>query len=106
MRPAFLVAVLLTLAAGAAIADDVTDAIDQGRKAYVGGELAKAKEALDLASQLVGQKNAEAYGKLLPAALPGWTADEVQITVMGGAGFGVSSASRRYENAAGDQIEV
>ena len=107
MRPTFLIAALLpAFAAGAAIADEVTDAIEQGRTAYSAGDLAKAKEALDLASQLIGRKNAETLGKLLPAALPGWTADEIQIAAVGSVGAGVSSASRRYENAAGDQIEV
>jgi hypothetical protein len=106
MRPTVLVAALAALAAGPAFADAVTDAIDQGRKAYSAGDLAKAKEALDLASQLIGQKNAETFGKLLPAALPGWNAADVETTAVGSVGFGISSASRRYENAKGDHIEV
>jgi hypothetical protein len=92
--------------AGAALADDVSDAIEAGRKAYADGELAKAKEALGLASQLIGQKHAEAYAKMLPAPLAGWKADEVEITAVASAGYGASSALRRYENPAGDQIEV
>ena len=44
-----------------AFADDITDAIDQARKAYQGGDLAGAKQSLDLASQLIGQKNAEGF---------------------------------------------
>ena len=105
MRSTGLAVAFLAMLAGAALADDVSDAIEAGRKAYAEGELAKAKEALALASQLIGQKHAEAYAKLLPAPLVGWKADEVEITA-GGAGFGASSALRRYEDRAGDQIEV
>jgi len=106
MRSTILAVAFLALMAGAALSDGVTDAIEAGRKAYADGELAKAKEALGLATQLIGQKHAEAYAKMLPAPLVGWKADEVEITAVGSAGFGASSALRRYENAAGDQIEV
>ncbi len=57
-----------------AFADDITDAIEQARKAYQGGDLAGAKQNLDLASQLIGQKNAEGFAALLPAPLSGWKA--------------------------------
>ena len=98
-------ALSFVLTAGPAMADDVSDAIEQGRKAYSAGDLAKAKEALDLASQLIGQKNAEAFGKLLPAALAGWTAEKVETTAVGSVGFGISSASRRYEKS-DEYVEV
>jgi hypothetical protein len=106
MRSTILAVAFSSLLAGVALADDVADAIEAGRKAYADGELAKAKEALALASQLIGQKHAEAYGKLLPAPLIGWTADEVEITAVGSAAYGASSALRRYEDRAGDQVEV
>ena len=79
MRSTGLAIAFSAVLAGAALADDVTDAIEAGRKSYADGELAKAKEALGLASQLIGQKHAEAYAKLLPAPLVGWKADEVEI---------------------------
>ena len=75
-------------------------------KSYQGGDLAGAKQSLDLASQLIGQKNAEAFGALLPAALAGWKADDVQTTAIGAVGFGASTASRHYTNAKGDSVEV
>src|SRR5437868_8392481 len=87
-------------------ADEVIEAIDQARKAYQGGDLAAAKQSLDLASQLIGQKNADAFGKLLPAPLAGWKAEEVQTTSIGNVGFGASTASRTYTNAKGDTVEV
>jgi hypothetical protein len=106
MRSMILVVTLSCLLSGVALSDEVADAIEAGRNAYADGELAKAKEALGLASQLIGQKHAEAYGKLLPAPLAGWAADEVEITAVGSAAYGASSSLRRYENKAGDQIEV
>ena len=87
-------------------ADDILDAIDQGRKAYQAGDLGTAKQQIDLASQLIGQKNAENFAKLLPAALPGWTAEKAQTQAAGVALLGASSAARTYTNAKGDNVEV
>jgi hypothetical protein len=101
---ALISAVLLALPALAA--DDILDAMDQARKAYQSGDLGKAKEALDLASQLIGQKNAEAFAQLLPAPLNGWKADKAQTAASGNVGFGASTASRAYTNAKGDNVEV
>jgi hypothetical protein len=95
--------------AAPALADDITDAIDQSRKAYQAGDLANAKQSLDLASQLIGQKNAESFATLLPNPLPGWKADKAQTTAVGAVGavgFGASVASRRYSNAKGAHVEV
>jgi hypothetical protein len=104
--PILFAAAGLALAAGPVLADDVTDAIEQGRKAYSAGELSKAKAALDLASQLIGQMNAEAFGKLLPGALAGWTADAVQTSAAGTVGLGATTASRTYHKPNGDTIDV
>src|SRR5437588_10471357 len=95
-------AAILSMAAPALAADEVIEAIDQARKAYQGGDLAGAKQSLDLASQLIGQKNADAFGKLLPAPLAGWKAEEVQTISVGNVGFGAPTASRSYANAKGD----
>lgn len=97
---------ILTALSTSAFADDISDAIDQARKAYQGGDLGSAKQSLDLASQLIGQKNAEAFAALLPNALPGWKADKPQTTAVGAVGFGASVASRTYNNTKGDQVEV
>jgi hypothetical protein len=100
-------AVLLAAAALPAQAgDDILDAIAQARSAYQAGDLAKAKEQLDLASQLVGQKNADRFSTFLPAPLPGWTADKPSTVASGIAVLGASSASRRYTNGKGENVEV
>src|SRR5690349_6518897 len=97
---------LLLASMGAAFADDVTDALDQARKAYQAGDFATAKQSADLASQLIGQKNAEGFGALLPAALSGWTAGKIETTSLGNVGFGVTSASRTYTAADGKTVQV
>jgi hypothetical protein len=102
---AFVVVALLA-SASVAFADEITEAIDQARKSYQSGDLGNAKQSLDLASQLVAQKNAERFGALLPAALSGWKADEVQTAAGGGFGLGGSSASRTYTNAKDEQVNV
>ncbi|HML12288.1 MAG TPA: hypothetical protein VK456_03220 [Xanthobacteraceae bacterium] len=102
-----MLAVPLLLAfVGAAFADDVTDALDQARKAYQAGDFAAAKQSADLASQLIGQKNAEGFSALLPAPLSGWTAGKVETTSLGTVGFGVTSASRSYTGPDGKRVQV
>ena len=106
LRPLFVALVLFAMAVPALAADDVLDAIDAARKAYEAGELSKAKQSLDSASQLVGRKNAERFETLLPQPLPGWTADKPESASVGIAIFGSSTASRRYSNDKGEHVEV
>jgi hypothetical protein len=88
-------------------ADDILDAIDAARKAYQAGDMQNAKQSLDLASQLIGQKNAEAFAAMLPAPLPGWKAEKAEANAVGAAMFGgASAASRSYTNDKGDNVEV
>lgn len=98
-------ALAVSAAMPAFAADDIVEAIDQARKAYQSGDMAGAKQSLDLASQLIGQKNAESFATLLPAPLPGWKAEKTQansVAMLGGA----SAATRLYTNAKGDTVEV
>lgn len=107
LRSLLIVALLGMASTWASAADDVIDAIDQARKAYQGGDLTEAKQQLDLASQLIGQKNAEGFAKLLPAALPGWTAEKAESHAMGSAMLGgASMASRTYRNQKGDTVDL
>jgi hypothetical protein len=105
-RAVSALSVVVLLAVPAMAADDILDSIEQARKSYQSGDLAGAKQALDLASQLIGQKNAEGFALLLPAALPGWTAEQVRTSAIGQIGFGASTASRSYANGKGDSVEV
>lgn len=107
IRFLFAAALLIGAAIPALAADDVADAIDQARKAYQAGDMAGAKQQLDLASQLIGQRNAEAFMALLPAPLSGWKGEKPQAQAVGAAMFGgASAASRSYTNAKGDNVEV
>jgi hypothetical protein len=102
-----LAAVLLAaMALPALAADDILDAIEQARKAYQAGDMAGAKQSLSLASHLIGQKNAESFAALLPAPLPGWTAETAETASAGVAMFGATSASRRYTGPDGHDVQV
>jgi hypothetical protein len=100
------VVALLAGTIAATRADDISEAIDLARKAYQSGDLANAKQSLDFASQLIGQKNADSFAALLPDPLPGWKAERAQSTAVGAVMFGASVASRSYSNAKGDNVEV
>jgi hypothetical protein len=106
LRTLVCAALLAAMTLPTVAADEIVDAIDQARKAYESGDFAKAKQSLDLASQLIGQKNAERFGALLPAALPGWTAEKVETSSVGIAVFSASSASRRYTGADHHDVQV
>ena len=102
-----LTAAVLATPVAAFAADDILDAIDAARKAYQAGDMANAKQSIDTASQLIAQKNAEAFSALLPAPLAGWKAEKAQSNAVGAALLGgASSASRRYTNAKDDNVEV
>jgi len=102
-----LVAGSLLMATPAFAADDILEAIDSARKSYQAGDLPNAKQSLDLASQLIAQKNAEAFSGLLPEPLSGWKAEKAQATAVGAAMFGgASAATRSYTNAKGDTVEI
>jgi hypothetical protein len=100
------ITVIIAASLPAFATDDILDAMDQARKAYQAGDLTGAKQSLDLASQLVGQKNAEGFAALLPAPLPGWKADKAQTSALGQVAFGASTANRTYTNEKGDTVEV
>jgi hypothetical protein len=107
LRTIAVVFLIGAAAAPALAADDILDAIDGARKAYQSGDMQNAKQSLDLASQLIGQKNAEAFAALLPAPLPGWKAEQAQANAVGASIFGgASAASRSYTSAKGDNVEV
>ena len=106
LRILFAAVFLAAFVLPALAADEILDTIDAARKAYQAGDMAGAKQSLDLASQLVGQKNAESFAALLPAALPGWKAEQAETTSVGVTVFGVTSASRHYTGPDGRDVEV
>ena len=75
--------------------DDFVDEPDLDRAS--GGEVGRARAR--------GEFTGKPY-EMLVTALSGWKAEDVQTSAIGAVGFGASSASRRYENAKGDYVEV
>jgi hypothetical protein len=107
IRIAAVTLLLAAFTAPALAADDILDAIDGARKAYQAGDLQTAKQSLDVASQLIGQKNAEAFMALLPEPLAGGKGDKGEANAVGMAVLGgASAASRTYTNAKGESVEV
>src|SRR5215212_5202589 len=105
-RLALPLAATVVLSASLASADEIGDAITAAANAYKAGELTTAKQSLDLAAQLIAQQTAEALVAALPKALAGWKAGDPDTTTGGGFGFAVTQASRSYQNAKGDLVDV
>lgn len=77
--------------------DDVVTSINEGMEFYKNGEYGEAASSLNYAVQLIQQKKGDALAGLLPEALDGWTAEEVQTEAAGAAMFGGGiTAERRY----------
>ena len=64
-------------------ADDVTDSIREAEKQYNSKNYNEAVKELEFATQLIRQKKSEKIKKLMPEALPGWTAGEAKATTAG-----------------------
>jgi hypothetical protein len=105
-RFAMPLAAALVLAVSPALADDIGDAIAGADAAYKAGELSNAKQSLDLASQLIAQKTAEALVAALPKPLTGWKAGQPDTNTGGGFGFTGTQASRSYTSPKGDSVDV
>ncbi|MGB5833032.1 MAG: hypothetical protein WBG92_13710 [Thiohalocapsa sp.] len=92
------------------LADQVTDQIDAGRRAYEAGDSRVAIQALQFAVAAIETDIRQQQLRLLPEPLPGWTADDA---VAGGGGITAMIAgtnlARSYRNEATDakiQISV
>jgi len=101
--------VALCLAAGlgsASAADEIEDAIAAGLEAYRAGDMAGAKEELDYAATLLGQKKAAGLAAFLPPAFDGWTRSDGDASAAGAALFGGGlNASADYTRGA-DMVEI
>jgi hypothetical protein len=87
-------------------ADDVTDQIDQARKAYQQHDLPTAVAALEAAANLLRQAQADALKSVLPPAPPGWNADAIDTSAASAAVLGVgTTVSRTYHNG-NQQVEA
>ncbi|MFG1402488.1 hypothetical protein [Xanthobacter sediminis] len=87
-------------------ADDIADAIAEAQKAYAAGNLSDARQALDVASQLLAQRNAEGLAKFLPPAPAGWTAGQVETDAAAVAMFGGGLIAKREYTRGKEQVSV
>ena len=95
------------LAAPSARADDIGNAIGEAARAYQAGDLPTARSALEEALQFLAQRAADRLAQALPAPLSGWTAGEAEASTAAAALLGGGSqASRRYENAEGQSVQI
>ncbi len=102
-----LLALVLLLAPRLAAADEVSDAITEAARAYKAGDMAGARAALGEATQFLAQRAAAGLGAALPAALPGWKAEDVQTNATGLAMVGGGSqATRSYQNAQNQNVQI
>ncbi|RJP93756.1 MAG: hypothetical protein C4518_06130 [Desulfobacteraceae bacterium] len=95
MLTLFSLAVLT--AATTALADDVTDYIDEALKFYKDGKYTEAVDSLNFAEQLIQQKKSAGLEAFLPEPLKGWTAEAATSQAAGNAMMGGGiSAERSY----------
>lgn len=109
MRRIQSLALLLTLAT-AAQADQVTEQIDAGLRAYEAGDSRVAIQALQFAVAEIETQLSQKQLELLPQPLPGWSAEDA-VTETGGlaamiAGTNLSRPYRNDESGAGIQISI
>jgi hypothetical protein len=104
LRSILIVLALAVSGPQAFAADEIADSLDKARRAYQGNDLLSAKVALDRASELLGQKHAENLAKLLPGAIGGWKAE--QVDAGGGVLYAASTANRNYLNAKDENVDV
>jgi hypothetical protein len=98
---------LAALLAAPAGADEVTDQLEEARKAYEGGELRSAVQTLQFAVASIQEKINLSLLELLPEPLEGWQAEEPQAQSAGMAAMITgTNLSRRYYRDDGADVDV
>lgn len=97
MKHTLSVAAVLLLSSLGAVADDVSDQIELGLEAYQSNDYKVAIDELNYAIAQMQEKLNQENASLLPEALPGWSAGQVEngsaaMAMMGGG----SNMSRDY----------
>lgn len=111
MKPTFprLLATLCAaglMAGASALADDVTDQVDEAMKAYKEQDYSTAATNLEAAAQLIRQKRAESFTKFLPKPLSGWEAEDASTQAAGAAMFGGGVSAERHYSKGDSTITV
>lgn len=83
--------------AATAVADDVTDYINEALEFYNDGQYSEAVSSLNFAEQLIQQKKSSGLEAFLPEPLKGWDAEAATSQAAGSAMLGGGiSAERQY----------
>lgn len=89
------------------LGDEVTDQLDEARKAYESGELRNAVDTLNFAIAKIQEQVTARLLRLLPEPLPGWQADAAQSESGGLAAMITgTNMSRRYYRPDGAEVSL
>ncbi len=111
MRKAALVVLVVILGfmwAQGALADEISDTIEEAKELYLEGKYSEASSELQFAVNQIQNLQADQLKKLLPDPLAGWEAEEATASI-GAMGFfgGGLSVSRTYRKEdTGESIEI
>lgn len=102
------VALLVTACVLPVQADEISDTIRDALESYEAQNYTQTTQSLNYAIQLLASLNADRLGQMLPDALPGWQAGEVESESAGMALFGGGmQVARSYSGGSGDlRIEM
>lgn len=100
--PLPLVAVLLGLQAAPALADSVTDQIDQARRYYEQGDIGAALGELEFAAQELKGKQSAAYLATFPAPAAGWILEDAAQGETAAVPFLGNTTGRTYRAEGGE----
>jgi hypothetical protein len=99
---------ILVLAAGPAVSDEISDGLQDALKAYQEGDLKEATEVVDYVAKLLKEKNANRLTVFLPDAPSGWKRQLVDTATISGALIGLgqdgTAASAKYTNENGKTV--
>ena len=111
MRKAALVVLVVILGfmwAQGALADEISDTIEEAKELYLEGKYSEASSELQFAVNQIQNLQAEQLKKLLPDALAGWEAEEgtASIGAMGFFGGGLTVSRTYRKKDTGESIEI
>ncbi len=90
-------ALMVAALAMPAMADEITDQIQEALELYKAGDYAGAAGDLEFAAAQIRQMRAGEISGALPEALTGWSAEDAETSAMGASYMGgATSASRSY----------
>ena len=101
-----LASALLSVSA-ISVADEVTDQLNVAREAYESGNLRQSVDELNYAIAQIQEKLNASYARLLPDALPGWSAGEA-VSQAGALAMldGGTNMNRSYTRDGGGSVEI